>query len=470
MSANMSSTPSTTTPPAAFPLYTEAFNASWLFYEAQISGPKPPWSRIKYRGDAHLDDAVPGGWYDAGDHLKLNFPLGQAVSFLAWAALDFPEAFAAASPANNPVENIRLAAQYLMDCHVGKHEYVGQIGDPDIDHDYWGRPEEQRGSRPAFRWTLATPASDLLGSVAAALAASHLLLKGRDEKMAAELLRHAEELYAWAKEVQGKYNAAHKGATHVYQSSRFLDKLMYAAAWLFRATGQGRYADDALAHWRAAGGSGDVVTSWDSLSVPALNLLLGLAAQGKAVPGKDEYEAWFQNNFLSAWFDPRSGHWDMKKSPKGLIVPGFADFGNLRYACNAAFMMALRASYSPSEESKALAWCRQQLDYVLWSTGRSFVVGVGSGYPLRPHHRAASIPAAAAGQGRVWQYHNSPDPNPHVLTGALVGGPVRGDDGYEDARPNFRGNEVAVDFNAGYTGALAGVLAMESRSLQISTN
>lgn len=82
---------------------------------------------------------------------------------------------------------------------------------------------------------------------------------------------------------------------------------MYAAAWLFRATGQGRYADDALAHWRAAGGSGDVVTSWDSLSVPALNLLLGLAAQGKAVPGKDEYEAWFQNNFLSAWFDPRSG-------------------------------------------------------------------------------------------------------------------------------------------------------------------
>lgn len=45
----------------------------------------------------------------------------------------------------------------------------------------------------------------------------------------------------------------------------------------------------------------------------------------------------------------------------------------------------------------------------------------------------------------------NPGPNPHTLYGALVGGP-KGDDSYEDNRNNFIQNEVAVDYNAGFTG------------------
>jgi hypothetical protein len=32
-----------------------------------------------------------------------------------------------------------------MDCHVSKSSYVGQIGDPGVDHAYWGRPEVCQG-------------------------------------------------------------------------------------------------------------------------------------------------------------------------------------------------------------------------------------------------------------------------------------------------------------------------------------
>ncbi|NER84336.1 MAG: glycosyl hydrolase family 9, partial [Leptolyngbya sp. SIO1D8] len=47
-------------------------------------------------------------------------------------------------------------------------------------------------------------------------------------------------------------------------------------------------------------------------------------------------------------------------------------------------------------------------------------------------------------------------PNDNILFGALVGGPSSPDDfAYEDSRTNYITNEVALDYNAGFTGALA---------------
>jgi hypothetical protein len=76
---------------------------------------------------------------------------------------------------------------------------------------------------------------------------------------------------------------------------------------------------------------------------------------------------------------------------------------------------------------------------------------------LQPHHRGASCPnrPAACGQAQF----SAPGPNPQVLFGALVAGPAGpGDDTYRDARDDYVSNEVAIDYNAGWTGALAGLL------------
>ena len=43
----------------------------------------------------------------------------------------------------------------------------------------------------------------------------------------------------------------------------------------------------------------------------------------------------------------------------------------------------------------------------------------------------------------------------HVLYGALVGGPSAPDDAYTDSRGDYVMNEVATDYNAGFTSALA---------------
>ena len=52
-----------------------------------------------------------------------------------------------------------------------------------------------------------------------------------------------------------------------------------------------------------------------------------------------------------------------------------------------------------------------------------------------------------------------PGPNRHILYGALVGGPGAPDDhSYVDDRSNYITNEVALDYNAGFTGALAALV------------
>lgn len=53
-----------------------------------------------------------------------------------------------------------------------------------------------------------------------------------------------------------------------------------------------------------------------------------------------------------------------------------------------------------------------------------------------------------------WSEFDNINPNPHVLNGALVGGPGPNDE-YIDVRNDAVRNEVAVDYNAGFQGVVA---------------
>ena len=89
-----------------------------------------------------------------------------------------------------------------------------------------------------------------------------------------------------------------------------------------------------------------------------------------------------------------------------------------------------------------------QIQYLLGDNplNMSYQIGFGDRYPLNPHHRTA--------HGSWTNNLTTPEQSRHLLVGALVGGPSRSDT-HNDDRQDYILNEVATDYNAGFTSALA---------------
>ncbi len=128
-----------------------------------------------------------------------------------------------------------------------------------------------------------------------------------------------------------------------------------------------------------------------------------------------------------------------------------AQWGSLRYAANTAMVAMVYVDLlGDKPDNRYTNFAKSQIDYMLGDNPLelSYMCGFGELYPVQPHHGAAS--------GLYNGFINSPEDNRHILYGALVGGPKSPNDyDYQDERGDYVGNEVAMDYNAGFTGALA---------------
>ncbi|CAG5118658.1 unnamed protein product [Candidula unifasciata] len=410
--------------------YNDLLFKSLLFYEAQRSGKLPANKRIPWRGDSALNDKgdkgedLTGGWYDAGDHVKFNFPMAYAVTAQAWGFLEFADAYKAAGQEDYLVDGIKWALDYLIKCHTGPEELYVQVGDAGQDHGFWGPPEMMTMARPAYKVTASKPGSDIVMETAAAMAASYLIFKSRDPTYAATLLSHAKELWEFGNKYHGRYTDSVSAASGFYTSNNFTDELSWGSLWLHRATNDAKYLAEA--------------ERWFDPDPPGILLFQAT---------KDEkYKTAVENTFKS-WFPGGK----VPYTPKGLAFR--LQWGSLRYSSNMA-MAALIAAEAGIMPTELRHWAMCQIHYAIGDTGFSYVVGFGSKSPHSPHHRSSSCPKAPAPCGS--DVFNSGIPNVHILYGALVGGPGEADD-YKDDRTNYVNNEVACDYNAGFQGAIAGL-------------
>merc|ERR1719220_455748 len=147
------------------------------------------------------------------------------------------------------------------------------------------------------------------------------------------------------------------------------DELVWAAAWLYKATGESQYLDKAKSMYSefSLGGSTGAF-SWDDKKPGIYALMTELD------PGNQEYKTSLQN--YCDW-----ARNSQEKSPKGQIF--YMKWGSLRYASNTAFICMQAAMLIPSKSDQYTELARGQMDYILGATGRSYVVGYGSNYPKR---------------------------------------------------------------------------------------
>jgi endoglucanase len=105
-----------------------------LFFYTQISRYNEQHTvfRVAWRGDSHTSDngdghPLDGGYYDAGDNIKFNWPMAYTSVMLAWSGIAYPEGYAKAGQQAYLEGVVRWAIDYFIKCHVSDHEYYAQV-------------------------------------------------------------------------------------------------------------------------------------------------------------------------------------------------------------------------------------------------------------------------------------------------------------------------------------------------------
>jgi hypothetical protein len=450
----------------------EAIGKSLFFYEVQRSGFPAGDSRVSWRGDSpkRSDGEFSGGWYDAGDHVKFGLPLTYSAGRLALMVVHYRETlrgtyFDGQTNLHWALRELEWIADYIRRCHPDKDTFVAQVGDGDIDHSYLGRAETLDTPRPVFKLTKQKPGPDLTASAAGAMAACAVAFKGENESVSVLCLNAALSLWAMTFSNQDAldngitYDQSIPEASKFYRSSGINHHITFAATMLFKATGDLKYRDEALFYAMAPDVKApygpfkyySIWASWDNAWFEAACTLL--------MDGHDTQKGDLRklvDSMMMSWINAEQG---VKITPGG--AHWLSPWGSNRYAANSAGIAVLAARAIPEKADIFNKYAASQLHYIWGDTGRSYVVGFGKDPPLRPHHRNSACTLQESLVDSCAAAWTNKRANPNVLHGALVGGPSKPNDKYNDDRGDYIESEVAIDYNACYTLASAGLASLD---------
>ncbi|PWA45772.1 endoglucanase [Artemisia annua] len=449
--------------------YKDALGKAILFFEGQRSG-KLPWTqRVKWRCDSALVDGVSknvnlsGGYYDAGDNVKFGWPMAYTVALLSWAAIEYSEPINSVSQLDYLRSEIRWGADYILKAHVSANKLYTQVGDGNKDHACWERPEDMDTPRTVIEINTSTPGTEVAADSAAALAAASIVFKGVDPKYSSRLLKHSKSLFRFG----DKYRGSYQGSCPFYCSySGYHDELLWAAAWLHKASGERRYLNYAISHREWSQPATEF--SWDNKFAGAQTLFAK-----EYFSGKHELETFKRgaDSFVCAIM-PNSGSTQIRTTPGGLLYT--RDSSNFQYASSASMVLLVYSlmivepiqcgstKFTPAEIK---SFAKSQVDYILGNNPMkmSYMVGYGDKYPTQLHHRGASIdsvynhPAKVGCNDGYSSYFSSSKPNPNIHVGAIVGGP-NSNDGFSDTRSDYSHLEPTTYMNAAFVGSVAAFL------------
>ncbi len=477
--------------------YAKAFQLSMYFYDANKCGPGVEGGELSWRGDCHLEDRhipltpvgsdgkgtnlsadfiktnkavldpdgdgfvdLSGGFHDAGDHVKFGMPQSYSGSTLGWGYYEFRDSYVKIGEQEHIEDILRWFNDYFIrstfrDADGNVVAFAYQVGDGTTDHTYWGAPELQTTARPAWFATSETPASDQCAGAAASLAVNYLNFKDSDPAYAKTCLDTAKALYDFA-----RLNRGLGFSGGFYNSSYDEDDLSWAAVWLNIATGEESYVEDIVSVDAGGNYTGYIKkiinttdSTWQNIWVHCWDTVWG-GVFAKLAPITNNPEHWYffrwnaeywsgvphedtnDNNFLAA---THSGYRVINT------------WGSARYNTAAQLCALVYNKYKPN---KAFAeWAKGQMDYLLGDNpmNRCYEVGYAKNSAKNPHHRAA--------HGSLTNSMVDPATEKHVLWGALVGGPDA-EDYHKDEITDYVYNEVAIDYNAAFVGALAALYSI----------
>ena len=157
---------------------------------------------------AHHATGVPTSTCPPGDHIKFGMPLATTTIQLLLGVIFHTEGYQ--QQLDRARQTVRWALDYMVKAHSVSSDpsvLVAQVGNGDMDHSYWGRPEQMKMGRPAYTISKNVPGTDVWAATAAALAGGARLFKLRNPTLAATYLTHAQQLFEYVCCLGGKHTA-----------------------------------------------------------------------------------------------------------------------------------------------------------------------------------------------------------------------------------------------------------------------
>ncbi|PON70751.1 Glycoside hydrolase [Parasponia andersonii] len=464
--------------------YAQALKIAIQFFDVQKSG-QLEGNKISWRGDSGLKDGsdsnvdLSKGMYDAGDHMKFGFPMAFTATVLSWTILEYGDQMDAVNQLEPAQDSLKWITDYLINAHISDNVLIVQVGNPEKDHKCWDRPEDMTEKRPITEVNTSSPGSDVAGETAAAMASASLVFKKSDPTYSSTLLKHAKQLFTFADKHTGSYSESIPDVQMYYNSTGYRDELLWAASWLFHATGDHSYLDYVTGEngQEFANFGSPTWFSWDNKLAGTQVLLSRISFFGaKGISNNDGLLKYRQTaEAVICGLLPRSPTATHSRTENGLIW--ISQWNSLQHPVASAFLAALYSDYMLTSRTAKIScsghsftpadirkFVRSQADYVLGHNPMkmSFLVGYGDKFPQYVHHRGASIPVdAKTGCTDGFEWLESTDPNPNVAVGALVGGPFLNET-FIDSRNNSMQTEPSTYNSAVVVGLLSSLVTTSS--------
>lgn len=94
-----------------------------LFSFMNVAGKLPKHNNVSWRGNSCTRDGdgssslfkdLSGGYYDAGDAIKFNFPASFAMTMLSWSVIEYSAKYEAAGELNHVKDIIKWGSDYFL--------------------------------------------------------------------------------------------------------------------------------------------------------------------------------------------------------------------------------------------------------------------------------------------------------------------------------------------------------------------
>lgn len=340
-----------------------------------------------YQTNQQID--VNGGWHDAGDYGRYIVAAAKSVADLLYAYQTAPNMYSddlgipeSGNGTPDILDEVRYELEWMLKMQDQSDGGVYHKVSCDTFPGYV-MPEEE--TKPLIVMPKSTTAT---ADFAASMALAYEFYKDIDSTFANKCLEAAKKAYGWAK---ANPNVTYKNPADVvtgeYGDKITADELYWAAAQMYRATGDRSYIDGISVKkgldWATVGDYGNIAI----LTMKDIN--------------KNDSD--LVSNASAAILSQADTFLGLSNSnPYGSTLDEY-NWGSNMTLANAGIVLGL--AYNITGDSKYLDAANAQLNYLLGTNpnGASFMTGYGTVSPQNPHHR----PSMAVGK---------------AMPGMLVGG------------------------------------------------